>query len=67
MQKLNKNIYDVDKKSEISFEKCCPLIFYNDCSSPDEFKFNCNNFHALRVIFLPCVGWLDVLSDVAEP
>ena len=27
IQKLNKNIYGVDKKSESSFETCCPLIF----------------------------------------
>ena len=27
MQKWDKNIYDVDKKSESSFETCCLLIF----------------------------------------
>ena len=26
---MDKNIYDVDKKSESSFGTCCPLIFFN--------------------------------------
>ena len=33
IQKWDKNIYNVDKKSEISFETCCLLIFFNGCSS----------------------------------
>ena len=36
-QKWDKNIYDVDKKSESLFETCCPIIFFNECLSTDKF------------------------------
>ena len=34
---MGQKMYDVDKKSEIIFETYCPLLFYNECSSPYRF------------------------------
>ena len=35
---MGQNIYDVDKKSESSFETFCLQIFYNKCLSPINFN-----------------------------
>ena len=63
---MGQNNYDFDKKSESSFETCCPLIFSNECLSPYKFKFNCNYSHAVQVIFLPRDVWLDASSNAAD-
>ena len=34
VQKLDKNIYDVDNKSVSGFQTWCTLIFLNECLSP---------------------------------
>ena len=46
---IGQNIYDVDKKSESSFETCCLLTFFNECLSPDKFQLKSNNSHVLRL------------------
>ena len=67
IQKMEKNIYDVDKKSERSFETCCRPIFWNECPYPLKFQFNCNNCHVIRVIFLPHDVWQGVYSNATKP
>ena len=63
---MRQNMYDADKKSEIIFETCFPLIFFNECPSPDKFLLNSNNYHALGVTVLPHDVWLDTSSDADE-
>ena len=67
IQKLDKSIYDVKNKSEISFKTCCTIIFFSVCSFTNKFYLNCNNSHAFRVNVLPYDICLGALFDAAEP